>query len=550
MTQPASRIAWLLFTAMAHPIAVQAQQQRPPERIGGTVVSAVDGRPLAHAKLTLQVSKTFELEATTVSGDDGHFQFEALPPGRYQLRGTANGFLPGAYLEHDGYFAAVVTGAGLPTASLVLALTPAGSISGHLSDENGDPPPLSTIFPNAQAIVSLYCDDPAAAPKSVRQCGQQQPAPDGSFEFVDLKPGRYYLAAHGQPWYAVHPPPPGDDGGQPFLPRVDSSLDVAYPITFYPHALSSDAATPIALGPGEQVTADLQFAPQKSLSIALPLEGRNRVVMPTVYRELFGTREPVAAPGSVTNNVAMLSGLTSGDYVVEFHNPDTSLPSGTVKVTLADQAVAVDAPPPVNTVPVTIHVYSSNGKPAPKGTMVSLFDQVGGFSRGGPCDGKGMAVYPAVPPGDYRFVTSEGEAITRVSVDGRPLPDRQLHLEEGKPMDVVLNLGSRVAIDGKALLDGKPAPGALVLLVPAESGSDPDLFRLDEADMDGGFTLNGVVPGNYLLVAIQDGWHLPRTDIHALETYLLHAKPLVVPSSAKPEATLNAGTIATQHLRP
>ena len=61
---------------------------------------------------------------------------------------------------------------------------------------------------------------------------------------------------------------------------------------------------------------------------------------------------------------------------------------------------------------------------------------------------------------------------------------------------------------GVVKTEDKPEAGVMVLLVPV-SGENMDRdARMDQSDSDGTFTLRSMVPGNYLLMAIEDGWEL------------------------------------------
>jgi hypothetical protein len=65
----------------------------------------------------------------------------------------------------------------------------------------------------------------------------------------------------------------------------------------------------------------------------------------------------------------------------------------------------------------------------------------------------------------------------------------------------------------------------MVVLVPAaRTTSDLDaldgLFRRDQSDSDGSFSLRDVVPGQYILVAIEDGWTLDWAEPQVIARYL------------------------------
>ena len=76
--------------------------------------------------------------------------------------------------------------------------------------------------------------------------------------------------------------------------------------------------------------------------------------------------------------------------------------------------------------------------------------------------------------------------------------------------------------------EGKPAPGAMIVLVPKDPASDHDLFRRDQSDSDGSFELHDVVPGKYTVVAIEDGWQLNWADPEVIAHYLLHGQYVTV----------------------
>jgi len=57
-------------------------------------------------------------------------------------------------------------------------------------------------------------------------------------------------------------------------------------------------------------------------------------------------------------------------------------------------------------------------------------------------------------------------------------------------------------VEGVAQRSGKPAPAAMVVLVPDDPEANLELFRRDQSDLDGSFALAQVVPGTYTILAI------------------------------------------------
>jgi hypothetical protein len=74
----------------------------------------------------------------------------------------------------------------------------------------------------------------------------------------------------------------------------------------------------------------------------------------------------------------------------------------------------------------------------------------------------------------------------------------------------------------------KPLPGAMVVLVPEEISDNASLFRRDQSDSDGTFTLTDVVPGRYTAIAIRNGWDLEWGSPDVLRPYLAHGTPVQI----------------------
>jgi valyl-tRNA synthetase len=131
----------------------------------------------------------------------------------------------------------------------------------------------------------------------------------------------------------------------------------------------------------------------------------------------------------------------------------------------------------------------------------------------------------------YELVMSSGDDlfIRNVTATGAKIAGRMLHISgpDAVKLSVVVGAGTG-EIEGTALRDGKPQSGAMILLVPQDPENNLPLFRRDQSDSDGSFTLSPVLPGRYTLLALENGWELQWGDAAALKPFLVNGEAIVV----------------------
>jgi hypothetical protein len=139
-------------------------------------------------------------------------------------------------------------------------------------------------------------------------------------------------------------------------------------------------------------------------------------------------------------------------------------------------------------------------------------------------DSKGEAHLPQVPAGRYEMLVwnfGKPYSISQISSRDVEISGHILNLPAGVRGSVSLTLTAGMGnVQGFVKGAGKPVAGAMVLLVPKDPTTTPDLFRRDQTDLDGSFQLNSVVPGNYTIVAIQNGWDLDWSQPATLVPYI------------------------------
>ncbi|HTY82752.1 MAG TPA: carboxypeptidase-like regulatory domain-containing protein [Silvibacterium sp.] len=88
-------------------------------------------------------------------------------------------------------------------------------------------------------------------------------------------------------------------------------------------------------------------------------------------------------------------------------------------------------------------------------------------------------------------------------------------------------------VDGTAIHDDAPFSGAMIVLVPQDADNNTPLFRRDQSDSDGTFTLSDVVPGQYTVIALANGWDLEWSNPTVLQPYLKRGESVHVPPDGK-----------------
>lgn len=518
----------VLFAAMALSGLAAAAQSGPGSgsyTISGVVRSATTGALLDRAEVTLSTAGEQETEvAATVTGEGGAFRFEHLAAGKYALAASRRGYNPSRYQEHEGgYSTAIVTGAGLVSEGLRFDLVPPAVIGGSITDDSGDPV--------SGAGVTLYRQQQEDGESKIVRVDTDSTRDDGSYEFDRLRGGTYYISASATPWYAFRPPQLGAIDGMPAPPPPPRSpLDVAYAMTFYASATDSGSATPIPIAPGEhsQLNLTLHAVPAVHLEIRVPRpDTAHPFTLPQIEQEVFGTEEflPPHYPIITMNDgeaVVDLGAIAPGHYSLRNYGPNGPTASASVDLT-SDQTVDL-ATAGGNTVDVSGKLEMASGAPLPPTTILQLV--AAGSSGGGnvaPASADGSFDLHAAPPGEYmvRVMSSTGQLdVVQMAASGAEVHGHRITIGSDPVLLAASLAHGSVSVSGFARREGTGVGGALVLLVPDQPQDNADLFRQDQSDSDGSFTLNRVLPGNYTLVAMENGWSLEWSRPEVLAPYL------------------------------
>lgn len=544
----------LVFTLTLLLALAQADSKPQPAavyRISGVVVDAVNGNPVLQAK----VSIFRDSEQTSMVADhDGHFVFKGLEPGKYSLSAAAAGYLQEAYNQHGGFSVAIVTGEGQDTEHLVFRLHPQAVICGRVTDEHGE------AVRSAQ--VALFASDVMRGSHARFLRAQTQTSDLGEYRLAHLPPDRYYLVVLARPWYAQPrlSPQMGQDArslgsGRPAVlisglgVGLDPILDVVYPTTFYPGVTEERSATEIVLSTGEKEEANITL--QAVPATHLRLTGVNNEAGTSfgvgASQRVFGTFSFGANEifGPVAPGEYEVAGLPPGELtVVLTTNKANEWTSRSIELDSRRQGT-IDAAELPATAKVSGRVFLP-GANAARGGSVSLINtpetSLPGLTRALQEDG--TFDFSGVQPGTYRIqvnVSPGGYYVQNVVAKEAKTSGREVTIPGGRDVDLTVTLGQgQGQVTGVVHLEGKPAAGVMVLLVPASGQQMEEDSRLDMSDSDGTFLLGGILPGDYVLLAIKDGWDLEWSKSEVLRPYLSAGQKMSIAANQSGKATVSA----------
>jgi uncharacterized protein (DUF2141 family)/5-hydroxyisourate hydrolase-like protein (transthyretin family) len=526
-----------LLVLACPPVTIQAQSAAPGYRIAGTVVNAQTGEPVRGATVSVLALEDSHSIASTQTGSDGHFSVDGLPAAKYQLTASKRGYSTAAYDEHGDFSSAIVTGddpnSNFDTTHLVFRLTPGAALRGVVTADGGDPV--------ADAEVMLFKKPQGYAPGE--KIVQQETAITddiGTYEFSNLSPGEYLLAAKATPWYAMHgnPPSPGQTSATP----PNSALDVAYPITYFDSTTDEASASPILLAQGSRIDANLTLHAVSAirLQISAPRRQDGQLARPQLRQTIFG---------ETVNNVSagFLDAATTGS--TEF----VGVPPGQYELTQGDppRVVELDATASLQVepgaglpaFPVAGTLETADGKPVTSFAMVTLepADAAQGLKPLESSFNKGAFSFPAVPVGAWKLsaqVDGLPESVLSIVAAGQAHSGSAVTVHD-HPLTLVARVTSGgPSVEGFARKDGKGVSGVMVLLVPRALSTLPDpsmldRIRRDQSDSDGSFSLHDAAPGQYSVLAIQDGWDLDWTRPGILARYLPAGIPVTVKATSE-----------------
>jgi hypothetical protein len=546
-------------------------------RISGKLINSITGAPVSQALVTIADVTDRNDTKVQVTRDDGTFAFTGLPAGKYSLQATRHGYITSGYDGHENYATAIVTGGEADSEHLIFRLTPQAVIIGKIYDEVGDP--------IRRANVSLYRQDQSTGVGLIRRMGAAQTDDRGSYEFPELPAGTYFISANAKPWYALHPRSlvtrsasesiRNSDGSittslgretTEAPPPVTHSFDVAYATTYYPDASESDEAVPIPLRGGERLSIDMHLTPVPALRIVFQNSGGREggFGIPQLMKQSFDSTENIMSmlfdrgTDPMENRNAMpftplpsgaveISGIPAGKYTVRMQRRPGAGIAADFDLNQDGQEIDPATAAPASGAKLAVVVQGA-ARP-PQGLLLALRTKEHKVVRRAPVDPEGAAEFLDVPPGKYDLLAASPTndyAVRRIVVNGSVSKGHSLEFVAGASIEATVTIvGGQTVVEGVAKHNGKGVPGAMIVMVPNNPEENGELFRRDQSDLDGTFSLGTVIPGEYTVVAIENGWDLNWSQPGVISHYLEKGQKVIVPPTAQ-EPVHVSGSVEVQ----
>jgi len=486
--------------------------------VEGVVTSMTTNAPIAGADV-LAISQTGQAgqNRNVTTNEEGRFSL-ILDPGPYRLIVRQQGYVQQSFGQRSpaSLGTPVTLRAGEMKRDAAFRLVPTGTIVGRIYDPDGHP--MEGVRVSAAVMGWDASGRRTVIPSNMGLLRQVVTNDLGEYRMYWLPPGDYYISAR--------------DGNGAFVPgpvlTLADSRQQRYSTTYYPGIIDPSQATRVNVPPGSEIRG-IDFSVTTTRTVTV----RGRINMPDVqnmtvtqigmmpvdpasYAEhgniAFNEQtRTFSIPNVMPSRYRIVAAVRipnqrnfTGEVIVDVDRDPvddlvvTVRPGQTVRgqVTFEDSPSAVkDA---LDAKRLHVSLRSENA-----GVATAFLDTSGEVQADGAVSLPDVGVMPyrvsivGLPPDFY---------ISSARMNGVDLLDRGLqtaNVGNGLLQISVSGLGGRV--DGRVVDKDGPVADARVVLVP-----DPnlrqrhELYRIAFADASGRFTMRGIVPGQYKLIAADE----------------------------------------------
>jgi len=517
-------------------------QPRPngPYEIRGVVVDAGTGQPLPEVDLSFQesaqpTSPPFEI---IQSDANGAFRVRNLAEGKYTIRASRQGYAEQAFLQHENYWTGIAVGPGKDSLHVRFPLSPSATITGQVTDENGEAV--------REATVTLWVQQMENGARTITQGQTAQTDDEGRYRLEHLQTGEYSLSVTAMPWYSRYVQSQQPKGGvlaPPAREAQEALPDVVYATLYYRNTRDWHGMEWIKLQAGQTESADFKLIPEPSAHLQVQT-GQSGAQQPPNFALMMelpgGGRSNVTYRGVRTGSGTMeISGVPPGRYRVQMSGGGGNEKETDQEVDLsADSQLRLDSPttsgPAIRGV-----IRVTPGAPKIEQALLQLKDAEGHaynslfYEASGNADNPpGTFVFANVPAGQVlqlSFLQPPDAVVKKIEAKGAKVSGTTIETDGSQEVSLTVTVAQiSNTLEGTAMKQGKPFAGAMILLMP-EDGKDWERFmRRDQSDSDGTFRLTTILPGKYVLFALENGWYMEWSKSEVLRPFLAKAHKLEV----------------------
>jgi hypothetical protein len=529
---PALVLAFALSAVISLHAQFSAQQQQqaaavPPGQITGHVYRTDTGEPIAKAIITAVPrfaanqggpggrgggpNGNMSEARSAITGADGSFIIDDVVPADYVVRASHTGYVAQAFGQDRTHGPRTVTVAASQTLDRVdIRLIPAGVITGAIVDQDGDP--LESV--NVSAVQLRY-QRGGQVQENVENA--EETDDQGNFRLSGLNPGAYLIQANAGNrgrFGGVAPP-------------------VAYAPAYFGGGTSAETAQPIQVDAGATITGiRIGLVAQQTHSIvgqivdSGPGAGRRYTI-----QVMQGESGPRGGTFVRPDGSFVVRNVTPGEYTLMAigmnGGPDSaggSVPGyASVVVGDADASVMIEVG---RAGEVRGNVMEASGQTAAYvGHRLQLqpvmdssssepkLGMAGGTLSTPQLDSSGTFDFKEVPPGHFNFSLAgqAGVYVKQASCGGQDYSERPIEILSSTVLDrcQIILASDTGSVSGQVTDGANAVSGMLVVLVPdsRDLRQVPRYTFTANSDNYGNFQINGVIPGDYTVFAVE-----PRDD--------------------------------------
>jgi hypothetical protein len=502
----------------------QDSQPVPPDQepagVEGVVLSDATGQPLRRAEVALRPAETGKGGLVQTTDESGAFSFPKVAQGRYSITVVRDGYLRQTAGRSGAYkMPPIFSARPGEVTRLTFRMTPWAVVSGKVKFDDAEPA--------VNVTIQLYREYYSRGRHGYAIAASTRTDDRGDYRVHGLEPGAYYVAALYQ---APLLPPDAKEQR-----RADSDgnppPELSYAVTFFPEVQKLADAVAVRLTAGQEVAGIDIFL---TLVHTVRIHGRvtsglsGKVVPEPNIAVRWNDPDntgSVSAPVNITFDADHnfdIRGMTTGPYLIITNAVDNGLAiSARTPISVGDADIAtLDIVAGAEQIwNGKVRIEDDDGSTPLSALQVSLEPRraTTPIARA-KVDENGNFSLAFVPQETYDlFVVNglEGAYLKSVRVGNFDRLATGLESEPGgdpSPMEVVLSMRGGT-VTGRAMTSDAAvvASGATVMLIPDPPIGRLQAYGLASADEFGNFLINGLAPGNYVLLAWLDQ---PPCEVH------------------------------------